>query len=163
MLPAMGFASDIIATFSRRPIFSYPIMIISMIAIGVLSFLVWGHHMFVSGMSPYLGMAFTVTTLAIAIPSAIKTFNWLATLCGAKIRFTPAMLFALGIVSLFVTGGLSGVFLGSSAVDITLHATYFVVAHFHFIMAGASLFGVFAATYYWFPKMFGRMMNEGLG
>ncbi|MBI4481407.1 MAG: cbb3-type cytochrome c oxidase subunit I [Acidobacteria bacterium] len=163
MLPAMGFTSDIIATFSRRPIFSYPVMVLSMVAIGGLSFVVWGHHMFLSGMSPYLGMAFTVTTLVIAIPSAVKTFNWLATLWRAKIEFTAPMLFALGIVSLFVTGGLSGIFLGSAAADIPLHDTYFVVAHFHFIMAGASLFGVFAATYYWFPKMFGRMMNSKLG
>lgn len=163
MLPAMGFTSDILSTFSRKPIFSYHAMVLALLAIGVLSFMVWGHHMFVSGMNPYLGMAFAITTLMVAIPSAIKTFNWLATLWGAKIWFTTPMLFALGIVSLFVTGGLSGIFLGTSATDIQVHDTYFVVGHFHFIMAGASLFGVFAATYYWFPKMFGRMINEKLG
>jgi cytochrome c oxidase subunit 1 len=163
MLPALGFASDILATFARRPIFSYKTMVYALIAIATLSFLVWGHHMFVSGMSPYLGTAFTVTTLAIAIPSAIKVFNWLATLWGARIRFTTPMLFALAIVSLFVTGGLTGVFLGTNAVDIQLHDTYFVVGHFHFIMAGAGLFGALAATYFWFPKMYGRFMNEKLG
>ena len=163
MLPAMGFTSDIIANFSRKPIFSYRIMVLAMMAIGVLSFMVWGHHMFVSGMSPYLGMAFSVSTIIIAIPSAIKVFNWLATLWGARIRLATPMLFALGILSLFIVGGLSGIFLASPATDIPLHDTYFVVAHFHFIMAGASLFGLFAATYYWFPKMFGRMMNETLG
>ena len=163
MLPAMGFTSDILACFSRRPIFGYRSMVYALMAIGVLSFLVWGHHMFVSGMSPYLGTAFVLTTLAIAIPSAVKTFNWLATMAGARMRFTVPMLFALSIVSLFVTGGLTGVFLGTSATDIQLHDTYFVVAHFHFIMAGAGLFGALAATYFWFPKMYGRFMNERLG
>jgi cytochrome c oxidase subunit 1 len=163
MLPALGFTSDILATFSRRPIFGYRSMVYALIAIGVLSFLVWGHHMFVSGMSPYLGTFFVTTTLAIAIPSAVKVFNWLATLYRARMRFTTPMLFALGIVSLFVTGGLTGVFLGTNAVDIQLHDTYFVVGHFHFIMAGAGLFGALAASYYWFPKMYGRFMNDKLG
>jgi cytochrome c oxidase subunit 1 len=163
MLPAMGFTSDIIATFSRRPIFGYRAMVYAILAIGGLSFIVWGHHMFLSGMSPFLGTAFTMTTMVIAVPSAVKTFNWLATLWRAKIRFKTPMLFAIGIVSLFVTGGLTGIFLGTSAVDIPLHDTYFVVAHFHFIMAGAGLFGALAAVYYWFPKMFGRFMNEKLG
>jgi cytochrome c oxidase subunit 1 len=163
MLPAMGFASDIIATFSRRPIFGYRAMVYAIIAIGALSFLVWGHHMFVSGMSPFLGSVFVTTTLAIAIPSAVKTFNWLATLWKARIRFKTPMLFALAIVSLFVTGGLTGLFLGTSVTDIQLHDTYFVVGHFHFIMAGAGLFGAFAAFYFWFPKMYGRFMNERLG
>ena len=162
MLPALGFTSDIISTFTRRPIFGYRSMVYAIVAIGFLSFVVWGHHMFMSGMSPFLGTVFTMTTLVIAVPSAVKTFNWLATLWKAKIRFTTPMLFALGIVSLFVTGGLTGVFLGTNAVDIQLHDTYFVVAHFHFIMAGAGLFGMLAAVYYWFPKMFGRYMNEGL-
>ena len=163
MLPAMGFTSDIISTFSRRPIFGYRAMVYAILAIGGLSFIVWGHHMFLSGMSPFLGTAFTVTTLMIAVPSAVKTFNWLATLWRAKIRFKTPMLFAIGIVSLFVTGGLTGIFLGTSAVDIPLHDTFFVVAHFHFIMAGAGLFGALAAVYYWFPKMFGRFMSEKLG
>ena len=163
MLPAMGFTSDVLATFSRRPIFGYRSMVYAIIAIGTLSFLVWGHHMFVSGMSPILGSIFVTTTLAIAIPSAVKVFNWLATLWRARIRFTTPMLFALAVVSLFVTGGLTGVFLGTNAVDIQLHDTYFVVAHFHFIMAGAGLFGAFAAIYYWFPKMFGHFMNAKLG
>ena len=163
MLPAMGFTSDILAAFCRRPIFGYRSMVYAIMAIGGLSFLVWGHHMFVSGMSPFLGSLFVVTTLAIAIPSAVKAFNWLFTIARAKIRFTSASLFALGVVSLFVTGGLTGIFLGTNAVDIQLHDTYFVVGHFHFIMAGAGLFGAFAAVYFWFPKMFGRMLDERLG
>ena len=162
MLPALGFTSDIISTFTRRPIFGYRSMVYAMVAIAFLSFVVWGHHMFLSGMSPFLGTVFTMTTLVIAVPSAVKVFNWLATLWKAKIRFTTPMLFALAIVSLFVTGGLTGIFLGTNAVDIQLHDTMFVVAHFHFIMAGAGLFGLLAAVYYWFPKMFGRYMNERL-
>ena len=163
MLPAMGFTSDILAAFCRRPIFGYRSMVYAIMAIGGLSFLVWGHHMFVSGMSPFLGSLFVVTTLAIAIPSAVKAFNWLFTIARARIRFTSASLFALGVVSLFVTGGLTGIFLGTNAVDIQLHDTYFVVGHFHFIMAGAGLFGAFAAVYFWYPKMFGRMLDERLG
>lgn len=163
MLPAMGFTSDILATFCRRPIFGYRSMVYAIMAIGTLSFLVWGHHMFVSGMSPFLGSLFVVTTLAIAIPSAVKAFNWLFTIARARIQFTSASLFGLGVVSLFVTGGLTGIFLGTNAVDIQLHDTYFVVGHFHFIMAGAGLFGAFGAVYYWYPKMFGRMLSERLG
>ncbi len=163
MLPAMGFTSDILATFCRRPIFGYKSMVYAIWAIGTLSFLVWGHHMFVSGMSPFLGSLFVVTTLAIAIPSAVKAFNWLFTIARAKIQFTSASLFGLGVVSLFVTGGLTGIFLGTNATDIQLHDTYFVVGHFHFIMAGAGLFGAFGAVYYWYPKMFGRMLSERLG
>ena len=163
MLPAMGFTSDILATFCRRPIFGYSSMVYAIGAIGTLSFLVWGHHMFVSGMSPFLGSLFVVTTLAIAIPSAVKAFNWLFTIARARIQFTSASLFGLGVVSLFVTGGLTGIFLGTNAVDIQLHDTYFVVGHFHFIMAGAGLFGAFGAVYYWYPKMFGRMLSERLG
>ena len=163
MLPAMGFTSDILATFCRRPIFGYRSMVYAIMAIGTLSFLVWGHHMFVSGMSPFLGSLFVVTTLAIAIPSAVKAFNWLFTIARARIQFTSASLFGLGVVSLFVTGGLTGIFLGTNATDIQLHDTYFVVGHFHFIMAGAGLFGAFGAVYYWYPKMFGRMLSERLG
>jgi cytochrome c oxidase subunit I len=163
ILPAMGMASDILSTFCRKPIFSYRMMVYSMAAIAILSFIVWGHHMFVSGMSPFLGSVFTLTTLLIAVPSAVKTFNWLGTVWGARIRFTAAGLFAIGFVSLFVSGGLSGIFLGTSAADIQLQDTYFVVAHFHLVMAIAPLFAAFAGLYFWFPKMFGRFMNETLG
>lgn len=163
ILPAMGIVSDIMANNARRPIFGYKTMVLSMAAIAVLSFLVWGHHMFVSGMHPLLGTAFMATTLVIAIPSAIKTFHWLATLWRGKLRFTPQMLFSIGFVSVFVTGGLTGLVLGSPALDMYVHDTYFVVAHFHFVMASASLFGIFAGLYHWFPKMFGRKMNERLG
>ena len=159
----MGMASDILSTFCRKPIFSYRMMVYSMVAIAVLSFVVWGHHMFVSGMSPFLGSVFTLTTLLIAVPSAVKTFNWLGTVWGARIRFTAAALFSIGFVSMFVSGGLSGIFLGSSAADIYLQDTYFVVAHFHLVMAIAPLFAAFAGLYFWFPKMFGRFMNETLG
>ena len=163
MLPALGFTSDIMSTFARKPIFGYKAMVGAMIAISGLSFVVWGHHMFVSGMSPYLAMAFAVGTIPIAVPSAVKTFNWLATLWRSRIQFKTPMLWALGVVSLFISGGLSGIWLGQSAVDIPLHDTAFVVAHFHLIMAGAALFGVFGATAFWFPKMFGRDENETLG
>jgi cytochrome c oxidase subunit 1 len=163
MLPALGFTSDIIAVFARRQIFGYKSMVGAMVAISGLSFVVWGHHMFLSGMNPYIGMAFAVGTMLIAVPSAVKVFNWLATLWKARIRYETPMLWAMGVVSLFISGGLSGIWLGQSAVDIPLHDTYFVVAHFHLIMAGAALFGVFGATTFWFPKMFGRMMHSGLG
>jgi cytochrome c oxidase subunit 1 len=163
ILPAMGIASDILSTFCRKPIFSYKMMVYAMAAISGLSFIVWGHHMFVSGMSPFLGSVFTITTLLIAVPSAVKTFNWLGTVWGARIQFTSAGLFAIGFVSLFVSGGLSGIFLGTSAADIQLQDTYFVVAHFHLVMAIAPLFAAYGGLYYWFPKMFGRFMNETVG
>src|SRR5882672_2973307 len=163
ILPAMGMASDILSTFCRKPIFSYKMMVYSMVSIAGLSFVVWGHHMFVSGMNPFLGSVFTLTTLLIAVPSAIKTFNWLGTVWGARIRFTAAGLFSLGFVSMFVSGGLSGIFLGTSAADIQLQDTYFVVAHFHLVMAIAPLFAAFAGLYFWFPKMFVRFMNDTLG
>jgi len=163
ILPPMGIVSEILTVHGRKPIFGYKAMVTSICAIAFLSFLVWGHHMFTSGMNPLVGTAFMVTTLAIAIPSAVKTFNWVATLWRARIHFTPAMLFAIGFVSLFVTGGLTGIFLGSPAVDIYFQDTFFVVAHFHFVMASAALFGLFGGLYHWFPKMFGRMMNERLG
>jgi cytochrome c oxidase subunit 1 len=163
MLPALGFTSDIMTTFCRKAIFGYKAMVGAMLAISGLSFVVWGHHMFVSGMNPYLGMAFAVGTILIAVPSAVKVFNWLATLWRSRIQYKTPMLWAMGVVSLFISGGLSGIWLGQAAPDIHLHDTFFVVAHFHLIMAGAALFGVFGATAYWFPKMFGRTMNETLG
>lgn len=163
ILPAMGMASDILATFSRKPIFGYKAMVIAIIAIALLGFIVWAHHMFVSGMSPYLSMVFSISTMVIATPSAIKTFNWLGTIWGGSIHFTTPMLFALAFVSLFVIGGLSGIFLASTPVNIFVHNTYFVVAHFHYVLFGGSIFAIFAAIYYWFPKMFGRMMGETLG
>ncbi len=163
ILPAMGITSHILSNFSRKPIFGYKAMAYSLCAIGFLSFTVWGHHMFVSGMSPYSALAFSFLTLIIGVPSAIKTFNWLGTLWGGKIQFTTPMLFAIGFVSLFVTGGLSGLFLAQPSIDLPLHDTYFVIAHFHLVMAVAAIFGIFAGTYYWFPKMFGRRMSEKLG
>jgi cytochrome c oxidase subunit 1 len=162
VLPAMGVTSELLATFSRKPIFGYHAMAFSMIAIAFLSWIVWGHHMFVSGMNPLLGTAFMMTTMVIAVPSAIKVFNWLGTLWGGNIRFTSPMLFALGFVSNFLIGGLSGIFMASTPVDIFIHDTYYIVAHFHYVVAGI-IFALFAAVYYWFPKMFGRMMNEPLG
>ena len=162
VLPAMGVTSDVLSTFSRKPIFGYRAMAMSMISIGFLSWIVWGHHMFLSGMNPALGTAFMMSTMVIAVPSAIKTFNWLGTLWGGSIRLTTPMLNGLAFVSIFVIGGLSGIFMASTPVDIFIHDTYFIVAHFHYVVAGI-VFGLFAAVYYWFPKMFGRMMNETLG
>lgn len=163
ILPAMGAASEILSVFARKPIFGYRAMACSMMVIAFLGFIVWGHHMFVSGMNPVLGVSFMVSTMVIAVPSAIKTFNWLGTLWGGSIRFTTPMLFALGFVSMFVIGGLSGVFAASTPVDMFIHDTYFIVAHIHYVLFGGSLFALFAGLYYWFPKMFGRMMNEPLG
>ncbi|MGA3294528.1 MAG: cbb3-type cytochrome c oxidase subunit I [Candidatus Acidiferrales bacterium] len=163
ILPGMGVVSHVLANFSRKPVFGYRAMALALCAIGFMGFLVWGHHMFVSGMNPYSGLTFSVLTMSIGVPSAIKTFNWLGTLWGGKIQFRSPMLFAIGFVSFFVTGGLSGIFLAQPAVDTMLHATYYVVAHFHIVMGVAAIFGIFSATYYWFPKMFGRMMDESLG
>ena len=163
ILPGMGVASHLLSTFSRKPVFGYKAMVMAMCAIGFLGFCVWGHHMFVSGMSPYSAFAFSLMTMTIGVPSAIKTFNWLGTLWGGKIQFTTSMLFALGFVSLFVTGGLSGLFLAQPSIDLALHDTFFVVAHFHLIMGVAAIFGIFGATYFWYPKMFGRMLNEPIG
>jgi cytochrome c oxidase subunit 1 len=163
ILPGMGLTSHILSTFSRKPVFGYRAMVYAIFAIGLLGFFVWGHHMFISGMSPYSAIAFSLITLTIGVPSAIKTFNWLGTLWGGQIRFTTPMLFAIGFVSLFVSGGITGLFLGQTSLDIPLHDTYFVVGHFHLIMGVAAIFGMFAGTYFWFPKMFGKMMNEGLG
>ena len=162
VLPAMGVTSDILSVFSRKPIFGYRAMAFSMIAIAFLSWVVWGHHMFLSGMNPVLGTAFMMTTMVIAVPSAIKTFNWLGTLWGGSIRFTTPMLFSIGFLSAFVIGGLSGIFMASTPVDIFIHDTYFIVAHFHYVVAGI-IFAMFAAIYFWYPKMFGRIMNETWG
>lgn len=163
LLPALGITSEIIATNSRKPIFGYRAMIGSILAIGFLSFIVWGHHMFLTGMNPFLGSVFVFTTLLIAIPSAVKAFNYITTLWKGNVIFTPAMLFSIGLVSTFVTGGLTGIILADSALDITVHDTYFVVAHFHIVMGLSAIFGMFAGVYHWFPKMFGRMMNTKLG
>ena len=161
-LPAMGITSEVISTNSRKPIFGYMAMVASFFAIAALSFLVWAHHMFVSGLNPFLGSFFVLFTLLIAVPSAIKVFNWLTTLWKGNISFTPAMLFAIGFVSLFISGGLTGIWLGNSTLDLHLHDTYFVIAHFHLVMGVASMFGMFAGIYHWYPKMFGRFMNNTL-
>src|SRR5688500_4926043 len=163
ILPTMGVASDIIATFARKPVFGYRPMVYAIAGIAFLGFIVWAHHMFQSGMNPTLGTTFAVSTMFIAVPSAIKTFNWLGTLWRGNITFHPAMLFALGFVSMFVIGGLSGIFMASTAVDVHIHDTYFIVAHIHYVLFGGTVFGIFAALYFWYPKMFGRMMNEKLG
>ena len=163
ILPALGITSEIISTNSRKPIFGYRAMIGSMIGIGILSFVVLAHHMFVTGMSPFLGSIFMILTLIIAVPSAIKAFNYITTLWRGNIVFTPAMLFSIGLVSFFISGGVTGIFLGNSALDIFLHDTYFVVAHFHLVMGSAAFFGMIAGVYHWFPKMFGRMMDAKLG
>jgi cytochrome c oxidase subunit 1 len=163
LLPALGITSEIIATNSRKPIFGYRAMIGSILGIAFLSFIVWAHHMFVTGMNPFLGSVFMFLTLIIAVPSAVKAFNYITTLWRGNIVFTPAMLFSIGLVSLFISGGLTGIILGNSALDIQLHDTYYVVAHFHLVMGSASFFGFMAGVYHWFPKMFGRMLDEKLG
>ena len=163
ILPALGITSEVISVNSRKPIFGYKAMVASLLAIGFLSFIVWGHHMFLTGMDPFLGSVFTFTTLLIAIPSAVKVFNFLTTLWKGNIRFTTAMLFAIGTVSTFITGGLTGIILGDSALDINVHDTYFVVGHFHIVMGLSAIYGMYAGVYHWFPKMYGRMMNKGLG
>jgi cytochrome c oxidase subunit I len=163
ILPTFGIVSEVIATNSRKPIFGYRAMIGSLLGISLLSFVVWAHHMFVTGMNPFLGSVFMFLTLIIAVPSAVKVFNWLATLWRGNIRFTTAMMFAIAFVSLFISGGLTGIILGNSALDIQLHDTYFVIAHFHLVMGAAAFFGMFCGIYHWYPKMFGRMMDEKLG
>ena len=163
LLPALGITSEIIATNSRKPIFGYRAMIASILAIAFLSTIVWGHHMFISGMNPFLGSVFTFTTLLIAIPSAVKAFNYITTLWKGNLQMNPAMLFSIGLVSTFITGGLTGIILGDSALDINVHDTYFVVAHFHLVMGISALYGMFAGVYHWYPKMFGRMLNKNLG
>jgi len=164
ILPAMGIVSHVLATNARKPIFGYHAMVYSILGIAILSFIVWAHHMFVSGLNPFAGGVFVIFTLLIAVPSAIKVFNWVTTLWKGNIRFTPAMLFSIGFVSLFISGGLTGIYLGNSALDIQLHDTYFVIAHFHIVMGMAAFFGMFAGVYHWFPKLFdGKMMNQTLG
>jgi cytochrome c oxidase subunit I len=163
MLPGFGIASEVIAALSRKPIFGYRLMALSLLAILVLGFSVWAHHMFVSGMAPWLRVPMMVTTLLIAIPTGIKVFSWLATLWEGKINFSTPMLWALGFVSMFVIGGLSGIYLGAVPIDIHVSDTYFVVAHIHYVLFGGSLFTIFAGIYYWFPKMTGRMYDERLG
>lgn len=163
LLPALGITSEVIATNSRKPIFGYRAMIMSILAIAFLSTIVWGHHMFISGMNPFLGSVFTFTTLLIAIPSAVKAFNYITTLWKGNLQLNPAMLFSIGLVSTFITGGLTGIILGDSTLDINVHDTYFVVAHFHLVMGISALYGMFAGIYHWFPKMFGRMLNKNLG
>src|SRR6202043_594928 len=163
ILPAMGMVSDIIATFSRRPLFGYRAMIYSIAGIAGLGFIVWGHHMFQSGMDPRLGTGFMIATIMIALPSAGKVFNWLGTVFLGNVHYTTANLFALAFVALFIIGGLSGIFMAATPVDIFIHDTYFIVAHIHYVLFGGSTFGIFAAIFYWFPKMFGRMMDETLG
>ncbi|HRO99774.1 MAG TPA: cbb3-type cytochrome c oxidase subunit I [Flavobacteriales bacterium] len=163
LLPALGISSEIISTNARKPIFGYRAMIGSILAIGFLSFIVWGHHMFITGMNPFLGSVFVFTTLLIAIPSAVKVFNYITTLWRGNIIFTPAMLFSIGLVATFIAGGLTGIILADSALDINVHDTYFVVAHFHIVMGMSAIFGMFAGIYHWFPKMYGRMLNTKLG
>jgi cytochrome c oxidase subunit I len=163
IMPAFGISSEVISTNARKPIFGYSAMVISLIGISFLSFIVWGHHMFITGMNPFLGTMFMYVTLIIAVPSAVKTFNYLATLWKGNIRFTPGMMFAIGLVSFFISGGLTGIYLGNAALDIQMHDSYFVVAHFHLVMGSAAIFGMFAGIYHWYPKMFGKMMNKTLG
>ena len=163
ILPGMGMASEMLPVFARKPIFGYKSMVFAMIAIAFLSWIVWGHHMFQSGMNPALGASFMTTTMLIAVPSAIKTFNWLGTLHRASIRFTVPMLNTLAFVSMFVIGGLSGIYMANSPVDIYIHDTYYIVAHIHYVVFGGSVFAIFGGIFYWFPKMFGRHMNATLG
>ncbi len=163
LLPALGITSEVISTNARKPIFGYRAMIGSIMAIAFLSTIVWGHHMFVTGMNPFLGSVFTFTTLLIAIPSAVKAFNFITTLWRGNLQLNPAMLFSIGMVSTFITGGLTGLILGDSALDINVHDTMFVVAHFHLVMGISALFGMFAGVYHWFPRMYGKMMNKDMG
>jgi cytochrome c oxidase subunit I len=163
VLPVFGIISEILPTFARKPIFGYKMIAFSSMAIALLGFMVWAHHMFTSGLAPYLQLPFMILTFIIAIPTGVKIFSWTATLWGGKIHFTTAMLFAIGFVGLFTLGGITGIFLAAVPFDLHVHGTYFVVAHFHYVLVGGSLMGVFAGTYYYFPKMCGRLMNETLG
>ncbi len=163
LLPAMGMVSDMLACMCRKPLFGYKPMVYAIAAIAGLGFIVWGHHMFTSGMNPMLGMTFMTSTMMIALPSAIKTFNWIGTIWGGNLRFNSVLLNCTGFVAMFIVGGLSGIFMASVPTDIYFHDTYFIVAHFHYVLFGSTLFGVFAAITFWFPKMFGRMMNDTVG
>ncbi|MEO6069485.1 MAG: cbb3-type cytochrome c oxidase subunit I, partial [Chitinophagaceae bacterium] len=163
ILPAMGLVSEVMSVNARKPIFGYMAMVGSLFAITILALLVWAHHMFVSGMNPFLGAFFVLLTLLIAIPSAIKVFNWLTTLWRGNLRFSPGMLWSIGFVSIFISGGLTGIWMGNSTIDIHIHDTYFIIAHFHLVMGVAAFFGMFAGVYHWFPKMFGRYLNNTLG
>jgi cytochrome c oxidase subunit 1 len=163
LLPALGITSEVISTMSRKPIFGYRAMIGSMLAIGFLSFIVWGHHMFMTGMNPFLGGVFTFTTLLIAIPSAVKVFNYITTIWKGNVIMSPAMLFSIGSVSTFISGGITGIILADSALDISQHDTYFVVGHFHIVMGMTAILAMFAGIYHWFPKLYGKMMNLRMG
>lgn len=163
VLPAMGMVSEVLSVHARKPIFGYKAMVYSIMAIAFLSFIVWAHHMFMSGVNPFISNFFVLFTLIIAVPSAVKVFNWISTLYGGSITLNTPMLFAIGFISMFISGGLTGIFLGNSTIDIQMHDTYFVVAHFHIVMGVAAFFGMFAGIYQWYPKMFGRFMNETLG
>ena len=163
ILPAMGIVSDVVANGSRKPIFGYHSMVYAIIGIAFLGWVVWGHHMFQSGMNPRLGTTFMISTMVIAVPSAVKVFNWLGTMWRGNIHFHVPMLNAIAFVSMFVIGGLSGIFMANTPVDMYIHDTYFIVAHIHYVLFGGSLFAIFAGIYFWFPKMFGRMMNDTLG
>ena len=163
IVPGMGIVSHVLITNMRQPMLSHRVLIYSMGALAVLSYMVYGHHMFVSGMNPVSSLAFSFPTLVITIPSTIVVLIWLGSLYGSKLRINSASLFALGFISMFISGGVSGFFLAQPSLDIMLHATYFVVGHFHLVMGVAAMFGIFAGTYFWFPKMTGRMMNETLG
>ncbi len=162
-LPAFGIVSDLLSVHARKNIFGYRLMVWAIVVIGGLSFVVWAHHMYVSGMNPYFGFFFATTTLIIAVPTAIKVYNWVLTLWRGNIRLTVPMLFAIGFVFTFINGGLTGIFLGNVIVDVPLSDTYFVVAHFHMVMAVSPILAVFGAVYHWYPKITGRMLNEGLG
>ena len=160
ILPAMGIVSEVIPVFSRKPIFGYKAIAYSSLAIAFIGFLVWGHHMFTSGMSPLANAIFSFLTFFVAVPTAVKVFNWIATLYKGSITFESPMLYALTFIFLFIVGGLTGPFLGALATNVQLHDTYFVVAHFHYTMMGGTVMGFFAGLHYWFPKMTGKMLNE---